>query len=207
MARIVDTSNTLTPPVWAGDYLSREHLIPGGAKVLASAFNDTDAVVVTTTGVAAAGATSIPVSALSGSIPAGTVLFFGETGELARLSSAAAAGATSLAVDAIPAQIESGDRATYAGTGAALKTIPSGTPVGRTFAERAVDTPFGPADAADDEVYLLAFDIVDADTNNDAVLYRPGSIVKENYLPNFASIAAGVLTKIRAAYVTTRGTN
>jgi hypothetical protein len=207
MARIVETGNTQTTPVWAADYLGREHLVPGGIKVDAAQFNDTDAVVVTVGGAGAAqGATSIPVDALSGPIPSGATLRFGAD-EYATLTAAAAAGATSLTVAALVSALEAADTATYAGAGRALKTIRSGTPVGRTIAERDAGTAYGPAAAADDEVYLLAFDIVDADVNNDGVLYRPGSVVKENYLPNVTSIAAGVMTKLRAAYVMQRGTN
>lgn len=207
MAKVTVNANQLTGPAWAGDFMDREHLIAGGGQVDAAQFNDTDAVVVTTTALAAAAATSIAVTALTGPIPINTVLYFGEVGELARLSAAAATGATTLTVDALPNAIESGDVATYPGVGTQLKTIVSGTPIGRTFAERAAGTNFGPAAAADDEVYLVAWDVTDADSSADVEIYRPGSIVKENLLPNFATIVAGVLTKIRTAYVTTRGTS
>lgn len=33
-----ETSYTLTSPAWAGDFLDRDHLIPGGAKLDATAF-------------------------------------------------------------------------------------------------------------------------------------------------------------------------
>lgn len=205
MARIVDNANVLTSPAWAGDILDREHLLPGGARVDPAQFYDTDAVIVTTTGAAAADATSISVAALSGPIPNGTILYFGESKEFAMLTAAAAAGATSLTVQALPAAIESGDIATYPGAGNQLKTIPAGTVIGRTYAERDSGTAFGPAGASDDEVLIVAFDVTDADVNADVELYRPGSIVKENLLPNFSSLAAGVVSKIRAAYVTTKG--
>lgn len=205
MAQVTTSTNTLTSPAWAGDILDREHLVPGGARIDAAQFLALDSVVVTTTALAAAGATSIAVTALSGAIPNGTILYFGESQEFAMLTVAAAAGATTLTVQALPVQIESGDVATYTGTG--VKTVYSGTPIGRTFAERAAGTAFGPAGAADDEVYLVAFDVMDAARNADVELYRYGSIVKENFLPNFSTIIAGVLTKIRANYQTTRGTN
>lgn len=204
MARFSYPDNSTTAPVWAGDWLDREHLVPGGAKVLASAFNVNSAVVVTTSAQASANATSISVTALSGAIPTGTILYFGETGELARLSANAAAGATSLSVDAIPAQIESGDTATYTGT-SALKTIASGTLIGRTFTERASGTAFGPADASDDEIYLVAFDVADAAINNDVELYRYGSIVKENLLPQWSTLSSGLKAALRSRYQTTVG--
>jgi hypothetical protein len=83
---------------WIGDFLDREHMIPGGAKVDAAQFNAEDAVVVTTTAGASADAVSIAVAALSGPIPNGTTLYFGESKEFAMLTAAAAAGATSLTV-------------------------------------------------------------------------------------------------------------
>lgn len=204
MARIVDQTNQLTAAAWAGDFLNREHMIPGGAKLVAASFVDTDAVVATVGVAGAAGAaTSIPVAALTGPIPNGTLLSFG-TNKFARLTAAAATGATTLTVAALPTALVSGDAATYAGVGVTV-TVPSGTVVGRTLAERDAGTGFGPAAAADDEVYITCFDVYDASMNGDIELYRPNSIVKENFLPGFATLAAGVVTKLRAAYIMTRG--
>lgn len=205
MAKVTLSTNEITSPAWAGDFLNREHLIAGGAKLDAAQFNMTDAVVVTV-GVAGAaqGATSIPVAALSGPIPSGTVLRF-SADEFATLSAAAAAAATALTVEALVNALESGDTATYPGTGTEEKLVRSGTVVGRTFAERAAGTAFGPAADADDEVLIVAFDVTDAADNNDVELYRQGSIVKENLLPNFSTLSAAVLAKLRTAYVTTRG--
>jgi hypothetical protein len=66
MARIVDNTNQLTSPAWAGDFLNREHLVPGGARLDQAQFYAPDSVVATV-GVAGAAqnATSIPVAALS----------------------------------------------------------------------------------------------------------------------------------------------
>jgi hypothetical protein len=204
MARIVDNTNQITAPVWAGDYFNREHMIPGGARVDAAQFTDTDAVSVVVGAAGAAGAaTTVPVAALSGPIPSGTLLYFG-TNKFATLTAAAATGATTLTVAAIPTALVSGDTATYAGVGVTV-LIPSGTVVGRTLAERNAGTAFGPADASDDEVYLTCFDVLDAVVNPDIELYRPNSVVKENFLPNFAGLAAGVVTLLRTAYIMTRG--
>ncbi|MBX6772689.1 MAG: hypothetical protein IRY83_13245 [Chloroflexi bacterium] len=130
MARMQANPNQLTAPAWAGDFLNREHLVPGGARVDASQF----------------------------------------------------------APDA-----------------AGRRFIPAGTAVGRTFAERDAGAGFGPATATDDEIYLTAFDVTDATLNADVELYRHGSIVKENFLPNFAGLDAGVIAKLRALYTTTKG--
>ena len=46
MARIVEQTNQLTAAAWAGDFLDRDHMIPGGAKLDPAQFVDTDAVVV-----------------------------------------------------------------------------------------------------------------------------------------------------------------
>lgn len=206
MARIVDNSNQITPPAWAGDFFDRDHMIPGGAKLDPAQFNDQDAsVVVVGAAGAIATATSVPVAALTDAIPSGTVLSFG-TNKFARLTAAAAVGATSLTVAAIPVALVSGDTATYAGVGATV-TVVSGTVVGRTIAERNAGTAYGPAAAADDEIYIVCFDRYDVTVNNDVELYRPNAIVKENFLPQVidGTMIAGVLTKLRAAYVCTVG--
>lgn len=204
MARIVENTNQLTPAAWAGDYFSRDHMIPGGAKVVAASWQNV-AYTVTADGAASAGATSITVDPLPVAIPANTILDFTGTGELVRVTAAAAAGATTLTVEALDAAVEDNDTATYTVTDAVPVTVPSGTIVGRTIAERDAGTAYGPADANDDEVYIVCFDVYDATVNADVELYRPGSIVKENFLPGWADVAAGVKTKVRAAYTCVRG--
>lgn len=77
------------------------------------------------------GATTMAVTAITGAIPIGTVLYFGEAGEFARLAAAAAAGTTEMSVDALGTTIESGDIAYYPGTGKKL------IPAGKCMAERA----------------------------------------------------------------------
>jgi hypothetical protein len=204
MARIVDTTaNVLSSPVWAADFLGREHLVPGGAKLNAALFFAVDSVVVTVSAAgAAAAATSVPVAALTGAIPSGTVLNFG-TNKFATLSAAAAAGATSLTVLAIPTALVSTDTARYAGVG--VRNVPSGTLLGRTIAEREATTGYGPWASGDDEVYLLAFDVTDPSINADCELYRNYSIVKENFLPGWTNYTAGMKTALRLAYKCTTG--
>jgi hypothetical protein len=120
---------------------------------------------------------------------------------------AAAAGATSLTVTATEGDIADGDEATFTVTDASPVTVLSGTAVGRTIAERDTGDGFGPADAADDEILLIYFDVYDASINPDFVAYRPysGRIVKENFLPGFDDLAAGVVTALRARYNLIRG--
>lgn len=88
--------------------------------------------VVVTVGVAGASAndTTVPVAALSGLIPNGTVIDLGAK-KFVRLTADAAAAATSLTVSAIPTALVSGDTGTYAGVkGYGKKTLKAGTVVG-----------------------------------------------------------------------------
>lgn len=191
---------------WAGDYFTRDHLVPGGAKLDATQFRKTDAVFVDVGAAGAAGgATSIPVIALSGPIPNGTILDFG-TNKFARLTAAAAAGATTLTVAAIPTALVDADTTWYAGSSLTKATVPSGTLIGRTIAERDAGTGYGPAGAADDEIFLVAFDVTDVMRNQDVDLYRHNSIVKENFLPALSRNATN-LPLVRARYRCTRGAN
>lgn len=202
MARISFGATSQTTPEWMADFGSRDHLVPGGIRLNPAAFFDVDPVTVTVAAAAVAGATSITVNALSGPIAAGTVLDFGGD-EFARVNTAAAAGATTLAVDPLPQALEGGETATVPGTAAG--PVPSGTPIGRTFAERDAGAAFGPGADTDDEFFLLAFDVTDVAVNAYGVAYRPGSVVKENYLPGWADMSAALRAKIRDVYVTQTG--
>lgn len=77
------------------------------------------AVVTVGTGGAAAAATTVPVVALTKSMPAGTVVEFGTRVKIATLTAAAAVGATSLTVSALPAALTAGDIG-YSGYGPRL---------------------------------------------------------------------------------------
>lgn len=204
MPKITFSGNEKSTPTFIGDFLSRDYLLPGGVKVDPAGFNAYDAVVVTVGGGGAAqGATSIPVSALSGAIPSGTVLRF-SADEFATLSSAAAAGATSLSVEALVNALESGDKATYPGT-SNKKRVVGGTIIGRTYAERDAGTAFGLAADADDEVFIVAYDIYDVAEIADAEVLRDGTLIKENFLPGWTGVSATLKGKIRAKYETTLG--
>lgn len=204
MADVNSYPNQLTSPAWAGDFLNREHLMPGGAKVDASQFMATDGAVVTLTANALVNAVSIAVTALANPIPSGTQLRFG-AGKYAYTTANAAAGATSIAVEALPVALTSGDKATYKGSGMKPVTILGGTLLGRTWAERDAGTAFGPAADADEDIFFLAQDITDATKNNDADLYRHGSIVKENFVPGWAGLSSTLKAFVRSRYQCTIG--
>lgn len=204
MTGVISTVNQLTSPIWAGDFLDREHLMPGGAKVDASQFLATDGAIVTLSANALVSATSIAVTALANPIPANTMLRFG-AGKYAYSTAAAAAGATSIAVEALPVALSSGDKATYKGSGMKPVTIVSGTLIGRTWAERDAGTAFGPAADTDEEIYFLAFDITDATKNNDADVYRYNSIVKETFVPGWAGLSSTLKAFVRSHYQCTVG--
>lgn len=124
------TGPTLTSPPWAGDFGSRDHLVPGPFKVNAALFTaDADG----------------------------------------------------------------------------RKNVPSGTILGRTLAERDAGTGFGPAGIADEEIFINYFEVTDAVELDDVEMYRPGSQVKENFLPGWSGVAAGVKTLVRALYICTLG--
>lgn len=186
-------------PRWAAEGLGKGTLVRGGARLDAAQFNAEDAVVVDVGAAGAlAGAVSIPVTALSGPIPNGTTLDFGGA-KYATLTAAAAAGATALAVRAIPTALVDADIATYKGT--KKKYVRGGTVIGRTWLEAEAGTPYGPAVDTDDEVRLVAFDVIDADKVPDVELYKPGALVKTNFLPQWGTLSATLRGKIRSAYV------
>lgn len=198
-------------PGFIADLLTREHVLPGGAKIDAALFNSADAVKVTVgTGGAAQGATSVPAaSALADAIPAGAVLDFGGA-KFARLTVAATKGQTTpLTVTALVTALVAGDVAYYNKPGQP-KRIAAGTLVGCTNAEleaAAVVTngvsagmKWGPAADTDDIVRFVVFDITDADANPDVDLLRPGSLIYVNHVPNWASVSATLKGKVRAAY-------
>jgi hypothetical protein len=184
---------------WVQDELDRAHVLEEVARLDAAAFPVLGQVTVTAPSGAALGATSITVTALDGPIPAGTVLDFTGTGELAILTACAVDGATTLAVGALDAAIEAGDTATYAPAGA-RRFVASGTLVGRTYTERGAGAGFGPYAGGDEEVYLVVHDVFDADVNPEVTLYRHGSLVSEKYLPSGVN-----LTQVRANYQTVPG--
>lgn len=205
MAQVNFQGNQLGAPKWCADFLTRERLVPFPAKLDTAQFSDGLGVRATLTAGALAAATSITVAALTDIIPAGAVLYFGTAGKLARVSAQAAAGAVTIAVDALPNALNSGDVAVYSKYG--RKFVPSGTLLGRTFTERDAGTGFGPAVNTDDEIFLVAFDVADANSWNDVELVRNNTVIMENYLPDWTTIAANapLLAALRARYVCGKG--
>lgn len=201
----------LASPPWAGECLDAEDLMPGGAKIDPAQFTIYAAdVVVTLTAQANIGDRSLTVAALSGAIPAGATLNFGIPGLFAVVDAAVAAAAVAIPVVAIVRVIPSGSSATFKGN--PKKTVPSGTVLGRTLAERDAQTPFGAALNTDAEIFLLAFDVSDADALDDIELVKPytGFVVKENFLPLYdtlrpAGVDSTLMTQVRARYNLVRG--
>ena len=178
---------------WVQDELDRLHVRAGGAMLAAGDFPFYQQVNVTVgTGGALAGAVTVPVAALSGPIPTGTVLDFGGA-RFARLTAPTAQGATALTVAALPTALAAGDAAVYAPV--RRRFVPSGTLVGRTNAEAGAGRGFGPVavdaagNATDDEVYLTVYDVYDADQNPMVSLYRRDSLVATRYLPTQNNLA------------------
>lgn len=189
---------TLGSPVWAGDFGSRDYLVPGGATVDPAQFPAADAVIINVGAAGAAiAAVSVPVDALTGDIPNGTQIWFSGA-KVLRLTAAAKKGDVALTTAPLVAALVDADIGTYYGQGKV--TINSGTALGRTFAERDAGTGYGPAADADDEVFLNFFPVDDARSVSDVELYRGGGTVYENFVPNFSTLSAAVKAKLRAFY-------
>lgn len=199
MAGMTYTGNVRSPADWAGDFGGREHIVPVPARIDPAQFTNKLGIPVAITTNAAQNATAVTVSALTLAttaaaalitvgnivIPAGATLDFGGS-KFARLTANAILGDTVLTVAALPTAVVNGDKATFSFVPGTVY-VPSGTLIGRTYAERDASTPYGPAALTDDEVWLLYNDVVDARSNPDAELYRHQSLVKENYLPDYAT--------------------
>lgn len=200
-----DVNNDIVQPNWMAEPLFPHTLIPGGAKVVSTAFSREDQVTVTlAAGAVTAGSnkTLTAATALSGDIPVGTILDFG-SGEFATLNNGATKGATSITGVTLAADLEGAETATYLGVG--KRRIASGTLLGRTYTERDAGTGFGPYASADDEVYLVAFQVEDAAIDSDVTLVRPQVLVKENWLPGFASYTTDAKAALRSKYQVVRG--
>lgn len=85
--------------------------------------------------------------------------------------------------------------------------IPSGTLVGRTYAERDAGTGYGVADVAtDDQIFLTTVSIYDAvqDENHETGVYRHQRLVYEDQLPRYNAATNAFTTveidKIRELY-------
>lgn len=196
-------------PAFAAEPFTADTLMPGGAKIDASAFAYRDALVVTVGAAGAlADATTVPVTIVSPwgrtglTIPSGTVLDFGGD-KFATLTAAADVGDTSITVRALVTALVQNDAATYQGT-ELVKLIPGGTLVGRTWVERDNFTAFGQPDVAtpDDQLFLTAFTVPDAIERNDIVLLRHNTRIYEDKLPGWSGLSANAKAAIRNRYQT-----
>lgn len=137
-------------PGFLGDVLSREHLLPGGAKIDAAAFNSADAITAAVgAGGAAIGATSVPTAALTAIIPANTILNFGTLAPVVATVGVAGAaqGATSVPVAALSGPIPTGTVLDFGGAKFAVLT--ANAAAGATaLAVRALPTALVSGDAA-----------------------------------------------------------
>jgi hypothetical protein len=154
--------------------------------------------IATTTG-GVAGSTSLTCTALEDPIPSGAFLVFGN-GQTVITSAAAAKGATSISILSSAVLVPTGDTAYYSPV--RRKFIRSGRLVGRTLAEAAAKTGFGPADVdVDEEIFLTAFDVEDAYSNPEVEFLRKGEPIYIDLLPGYSTLSAEVLAWIRANYI------
>jgi hypothetical protein len=208
MAGMASSYLRIGVPNWLGQQYSADCLIPGGGQVTANVFPALDAVRVISPAGAAVAATSSPVSAITlgadGSplavgaiaIPSGSLIDFG--GAKTAISTAnVLRGATAIPVRALTTAIAANDVGTYLGMG--TRTVPSGTLVGRTIAERDAGGRFEPWTAGDEEVFLTFWD-ADLSMVEEIALLRPNTIVKENYIPGFAAMSTAAKAAIRSKY-------
>lgn len=203
MTQVSYSTQSFALPGWAAEELRPERLMPGGSRLVASQFPAEDAQTITlAAGAVTAGSakTLTLTTALTADIPAGIILDFG-SGEFATLVNGATKGATTITGVTLAADLEGGESVSWAGV-SARKPVDSGILVGRTFTERTAGTGFGVADVAtpDDELYLIAFGAADAAINPDVTLLRHDTLIYEDKLPNWASLATNVKTAIRARY-------
>jgi hypothetical protein len=174
-------------------------LMPHPVLLVPSEFPDANAQKLITSG-AAIGATAIPLTtATTQFIALGTMLDFGGV-KFARVTADVEAGAVSIPVAALVAAVVNGDVA-YANS-FGRRTLLEGTLIGRTYAERTSKTGFGAADDTDDQVYLVAFTVDDVNATRSCTVVKPGTVIKENYLPEWTTIAAdaNLLAKLRSVY-------
>lgn len=207
MAKQQFVGNIRSAPVWLADFTGREHQALFPARIDPTQFVDAGGINVTVGANAAGNAVSITVAALALAsyansvvissgvvvIPNGTTISFGGK-KFATLTADAKLGDTTLTVSALATALVTGDVAVYSPLRTEL--IPSGTVVGRTFAQRDAGTSFGAVSVANlatyDELYLVAFDVVDASNFNDVELVRQGVRIKENYLPAYTAMSTAV---------------
>lgn len=206
MAQVSFSNDRITLSNFVAEEVTDKTLLPGGATVDPTQFLAPDGVKVTVATTAAADAGTIAVGVLARgdsrtgtAIPAGAVLSFNGAKQFAKLSEVANVGANALVVENIPANIPANQVAVYPGA-RADKPIPAGVAIGRTFAERANSVPFGAAVVSDDEIFLVGYGTPDANINPEVAVLRPGTLVYENRIPDWANMSGAMQTKLRQIY-------
>lgn len=201
-------------PNWLAEQYSADLLIPGGARVNPAVFPGSDAVRVTATAAAAVDAVAVTVAAVTRFanavpiavgqvvIPAGSIIDFGAK-KLAVVTANVVYGATSIAVRALGTAIAANDVGLFLGLGD--RYVPSGTLLGRTFAERDTAALFEPYADGDEEVYLTLWDSQNLEISNEVDLLRHTTLIKENWLTTFAALTALGKAAVRARYQLTIG--
>lgn len=190
---------------WIGEALNYNTLMPHGSMINPQGIPAVDKATLTVKTAVVVNAETIeltvPINNSVG-IPSGMTLVFGAVEVVTRRW--ASSDATRLEVLPVSAPIAANAVANYPGYGA--RPLQSGIIVGRTIAERDAGVFFTLGDAADDELYILAFDVPDVLRKQEIDLVRPGTRIKENRLPGFASYAAGLKAKLRNIYTMYIGT-
>lgn len=190
-------------PAWVAEPIGPQNMVSGGAQVDPAQFPSSDGFVVTVTAAATASTSAtIAVAALKERIPYGYILNFGGT-KYAALNSAAKKGDTVLSAN-LSANLTGNETSTYAGV-TGRKPLGAATLVGRTYAEQEAGTPFGPASATDEEVYLLAFDTPDAAANPECELLRHQTLVRPHLIPGWADMPTNIKALVRTNYQCVRG--
>lgn len=91
-------------------------------------------------------------------------------------------------------------------SGLTANIVPAGTLVGRTNAEKLAGADFGPAEDADDEVFIVADETsVAAGSDRGTNLVRHGSVIKYDFLPSWAGASATLKGKLHGFYTLIKG--
>lgn len=194
-------------PRWAGDWTGRHAQIPGGAQVEPGLFAAANNVTVqlNDAGNAASGDSTLTVDAVDLSafdprqqeIKPGTRLQF-SGGTVAVVKELVEDGDTEIEVYPLAGAIADDETAVFVHPGPI--TVKSGAPLGRTRTERDAGLGYGPAATGDEEFYLALFPVDDVVENPEVELYRHGSLVYTNLLPEFDGLHADVKALIYANY-------
>lgn len=200
-----DVSVTTVPLGWLVEFtgtLRRTNVAAMTASGAGLTGGSSPSIAIVTEQAGSADPVSLTVDAIAGELPAGTTLQF-PLGITAVTGLLAMAGATSVPVSYVSGDIADNAEARY--SRAPVKYIPSGMLLGRTYAEEASNVPFGVATDTDDRIFFMIFEVADALSENDCELYRHGSLVATNFLPqevqDLLAANAALLAKVRALYV------